>query len=296
MENVHFVRTAYAIEYDCIDPTQLHLSLETKKLPGLFCAGQINGTSGYEEAAAQGLLAGMNAALAIKGRPPVVLERSDAYAGVLIDDIVTKGTLEPYRMMTSRAEYRLLLRQDNADERLTRIGREAGLVTDDRYDAYMKKMEFVRREIKRLFASRGSAAAASAYFGRETPGMKLAEMLARPGVTYADIEKISPAAQSLPEEVREQAEIQIKYAGYIKKQAAQVARFKGVESKHLPPDFDYARIPGLRIEARAKLNALKPENIGQASRISGVSPADISVFDGIFCAGHYCRTRGRAGE
>jgi tRNA uridine 5-carboxymethylaminomethyl modification enzyme len=285
MENAHFVRTAYAIEYDCIDPTQLHLSLETKKLPALFCAGQINGTSGYEEAAAQGLLAGMNAALQIKGRPPVVLGRADAYAGVLIDDIVTKGTAEPYRMMTSRAEYRLLLRQDNADERLTQIGRDAGLVSDERYGIYMRKMESVRREIERLGTQSIPARDASAFFGTETKGMKISEMLARPGVTYGDLEKMGALPPSLPDDVREQAEIRIKYAGYIKKQAAQVMRFKSVEGKRLPADFDYAAVPGLRIEARAKLAAFKPENIGQASRISGVSPADISVLMVYFSRG-----------
>jgi len=285
LENVHFVRTAYAIEYDCIDPTQLHLSLETKKLPALYCAGQINGTSGYEEAAAQGLLAGMNAALALRGREPVVLGRADAYAGVLIDDIVTKGTMEPYRMMTSRAEYRLLLRQDNADERLTQIGRDAGLVTDVRYDTYMRKMEALRGEMERLSSVNVRAADASALTGTVARGMKLAELLARPEITYRDLEKINAAGEGLPEDVREQAQIRIKYAGYIKKQAAQVMRFKSVEGKRLPPDFDYTTIPGLRIEARAKLNSAKPENIGQASRISGVSPADISVLLVYFARG-----------
>ncbi len=285
LENVHFVRTAYAIEYDCIDPTQLHLSLETKKLPALYCAGQINGTSGYEEAAAQGLLAGMNAALALRGREPVVLGRADAYAGVLIDDIVTKGTMEPYRMMTSRAEYRLLLRQDNADERLTQIGRDAGLVTDVRYDTYMRKMEALRGEMERLSSVNVRAADASALTGTVARGMKLAELLARPEITYRDLEKINAAGEGLPEDVREQAQIRIKYAGYIKKQAAQVMRFKSVEGKRLPPDFDYTTIPGLRIEARVKLNSAKPENIGQASRISGVSPADISVLLVYFARG-----------
>ena len=285
MENVHFVRTAYAIEYDCIDPTQLHLSLETKKLPGLFCAGQINGTSGYEEAAAQGLLAGMNAALYIQNRPPVILGRADAYAGVLVDDIATKGTGEPYRMMTSRAEYRLLLRQDNADERLTQIGRDAGLVTDERYDAYMKKKERVQSELARLQTEAVSAKSTSVFFGCDTRGMKLSELLARPDIEYADFAKMGLSMPQLPDEVTQQVQIQIKYAGYIKKQALQVERFKSVEGKQLPPDFDYGRVPGLRIEAKLKLNAMKPANIGQASRISGVSPADISVLLVFFAKG-----------
>ena len=285
MENVHFVRTAYAIEYDCIDPTQLKLSLETKKLPGLFCAGQINGTSGYEEAAAQGVLAGINAAMCIREKEPVILGRADAYTGVLVDDIVTKGTREPYRMMTSRAEYRLLLRQDNADERLTRIGREAGLVSDGRYNVFMRKMEQIQEEMKRLERESISAKAATGFFGAETKGMKLAELLARPEVTYGDLVKIGAEIPNLPGEVREQVEIQIKYAGYIKKQAAQVERFKTVESKQLPADFDYGKISGLRIEAKMKLNKYKPENMGQAGRISGVSPADIAVLMVYFAKG-----------
>ena len=296
LENVHFVRTAYAIEYDCINPTQLRLSLETKKLPGLFCAGQINGTSGYEEAAAQGLLAGMNAALYVLGRPPVVLGRADAYAGVLVDDIVTKGTAGPYRMMTSRAEYRLLLRQDNADERLTQIGRDAGLVSDARYDVYMKKMERVRGEMDRLEKQGISAKAASVFFAADTKGMKQSEALARPDVQYADLAKMGADLPDLPEDVAEQVQIQVKYAGYIKKQAMQVERFRSVENKQLPADFDYSRISGLRTEAKYKLNSLKPANLGQASRISGVSPADISVLMVYFSKGTGGKAAGGSGE
>lgn len=285
MENVHFVRTAYAIEYDCIDPTQLKLSLETKKLPGLFCAGQINGTSGYEEAAAQGVLAGINAARYVQEKEPVILGRADAYLGVLVDDIATKGTLEPYRMMTSRAEYRLLLRQDNADERLTQIGHNVGLVTNERYDVFMRKMEQIQKELKRVEQEPVSAKTATEYFGTDTKGMKLAEILSRPEVTYNDLEKLGAEIPNLPQDVREQVEIQVKYAGYIKKQAVQVERFKTVESKQLPRDFDYSRISGLRIEAKMKLNKYKPENLGQAGRISGVSPADIAVLMVYFSKG-----------
>lgn len=291
LEKVHFVRTAYAIEYDCIDPTQLHLSLETKKLRGLFCAGQINGTSGYEEAAAQGLLAGINAVRYLQGEPPVILGRADAYAGVLIDDIVTKGTLEPYRMMTSRAEYRLLLRQDNADERLTQIGRDVGLVTDQRYGIFLRKMEQIQKEMRRIEKECVLAEQAAAFFGSAAKSAKISDLLTRPDVTYADLEQMGSRMPDIPEDVRRQVEIRVKYAGYIQKQALQVARFRAVEAKRLPKDFDYSGISGLRTEAKAKLSQYKPENMGQASRISGVSPADIAVLMVYFSRGRQVEER-----
>ncbi len=283
LENARFMRTAYAIEYDCIDPLQMSSSLATKHLGGIFTAGQINGTSGYEEAAAQGIIAGINAVRYIDGEPPVVLGRDMAYTGVLIDDLVTKGTNEPYRIMTSRAEYRLLLRQDNADERLTEIGRSVGLVSDERYDVYMRKQEAVRKEMARL----GSINAVmgdelnSFLIKRGQPesgrSLPLAELLKRPSISYADLSELADMPD-LDDEVIRSVETKIKYEGYIKKQMSAVEKFRAMENKKLPLDMDYTEIKGIRLEAQAKLNAHKPENIGQAARISGVSPSDISVL------------------
>lgn len=283
LENAHFMRTAYAIEYDCIDPLQMNSSLATKHINGIFTAGQINGTSGYEEAAAQGIVAGINAARYIDGEPPVVLGRDMAYTGVLIDDLVTKGTNEPYRMMTSRAEYRLLLRQDNADERLTEIGRRVGLVCDKRYDIYMRKQEAVAREIKRLGSVNAAMGEKLDDFleRREQPksnrSLPLSELLKRPAVNYKDLLEIAEMPE-LEDDVIRSVETKIKYEGYIKKQLASVEKFRAMESKKLPEDIDYTQIKGIRLEAQAKLNAHKPESIGQAARISGVSPSDISVL------------------
>ncbi|BDF59844.1 tRNA uridine 5-carboxymethylaminomethyl modification enzyme MnmG [Christensenellaceae bacterium] len=283
LENVHFVRSAYAIEYDCIDPMRLMPSLQTKDVAGLFTAGQINGTSGYEEAGAQGLLAGINACRYLDEQAPVILGRDQAYAGVLIDDLVTKGTREPYRMMTARAEYRLLLRQDNADTRLTQIGRDVGLVDDARYDRYMYKMENVSRETKRLQETTVGRADADAFLKKcgmdeAGKGMKLAELLKRPGVRYDSLRELDKACPVFAEDIALQIETNIKYAGYIEKQLRQVAAAQSLNKKQIPEDIDYAQISGLRLEARAKLNDVRPLNVGQASRISGVSPADISVL------------------
>ena len=284
LQNCRIMRNAYAIEYDCIDATCLSLSLECMDMPGLFSAGQLNGSSGYEEAAAQGLVAGINAARKVRRQGSFTIDRSQGYIGVLIDDLVTKGTREPYRMMTSRAEYRLLLRQDNADLRLTELGYDIGLITEARYESFSEKRRLIEQEIKRAFAvnvapgedlrgilaQRGSAPV--------TTGMKLAELIKRPELDYDCLSDVDPERPDLPGPVREQVNIAIKYEGYIKRQVQQVAQFKKLESKRLPPDMDYNAIPSIRLEARQKLSVIRPENIGHASRITGVSPADISVL------------------
>lgn len=299
LEKVEIMRTAYAIEYDCINPLQLNATLEFKNISGLYSAGQFNGSSGYEEAAAQGLIAGMNAALKVKGDSPVIVDRSEGYIGVLIDDLVTKGTNEPYRMMTSRAEYRLLLRQDNADLRLTQKGYEAGLIDEERYAFFCAKKEAIDREIKRLekvtVGTSDDVQALLESLGSTLlrSGMTLKELLKRPEISYDSLAGVDPSRQPLLPQVIEQVEIQIKYEGYIARQEKQVAQFKKLEKKLLPEDIDYDSIKSLRIEAKQKLNAIRPLSMGQASRISGVSPADVSVLL-VYLEQYYQRKRNEA--
>ncbi len=283
-ENAEIMRYAYAIEYDCAEPTQMLPTLEFKRIKGLYGAGQFNGTSGYEEAAAQGLVAGINASLKIQEKQPLVLSRSSSYIGTLIDDLVTKGTEEPYRMMTSRSEYRLLLRQDNCDLRLTELGHRVGLISDERYEKFLKKKKAIDEEIARINStnippSESVNAFLRAHFSTEiTTGIKLSELVRRPELDYKSLAEIDTERPELPREIATTVEIQIKYEGYIKREGREVERQKKLEEKLLPPDIDYTTIRGLRLECAEKMNLVRPMNIGQASRISGVNPADISVL------------------
>lgn len=284
LENALIMRSAYAIEYDCIDPLQLDATLEFTDYPGLYGAGQFNGSSGYEEAAAQGLIAGINAALKVKGEEPFILDRASSYMGTLIDDLVTKGVADPYRMMTSRSEYRLILRQDNADTRLTPFGRKIGLISDSRWESFNKKQEEIKAEYKRLKKTviSPSEELNEILVSRETSpvttGIRLIDLIKRPQLDYDSLKSIDKTRPDLDPNIFEQVEIEVKYEGYIKRQEAQIEQMRRLENKSLPKNTDYSTIAGLRLEAQEKLNKIKPQNIGQASRISGVSPADISVL------------------
>lgn len=284
LENVEVMRTGYAIEYDCLNPLELKHSLEFKHIEGFFSGGQMNGSSGYEEAACQGLIAGINAALKVDGREPLIIDRSEAYIGVLIDDLVTKGTREPYRMLTSRAEYRLLLRQDNADLRLTEKGHEVGLISDERYNRFLEKRKAIDTELERLkntYVGTSQKVQEIIAAKESTPlrsGIALCELLKRPELSYEDFKEVDDTRPELPEEVIEQVMIELKYEGYISRQLKQVEQFKKLEKKRIPDDINYDDVYSLRLEAKQKLEAVRPVSIGQASRISGVSPADISVL------------------
>ncbi|MBR7072942.1 MAG: tRNA uridine-5-carboxymethylaminomethyl(34) synthesis enzyme MnmG [Eubacterium sp.] len=285
LENAQVMRTAYAIEYDCVDPTALKATLEFNGIDGLYGAGQFNGSSGYEEAAAQGLVAGINAALKIQGKEPLILDRGGSYIGTLIDDLVTKGCTDPYRMMTSRSEYRLVLRQDNADIRLTPTGYKLGLISEERYKAFLKKQELIEKEMKRVretsipLTDELQKILVSRNTAELKTGCKLLELLKRPQLGYADLKSVDTTRPDLPQEVFEQVEISIKYEGYIRKQEAQIKEMRRIEAKRIPEDIDYSSLKGLRLEAVEKLSKIRPQNLGQASRISGVNPADITALN-----------------